>query len=237
MPGIQKFVFYSFSLHAVLVGSFLIRQFALQNAKEYYAVDFYGGGPAQDVGNGRDRSLQVKPGPDPVKENAVNPKEDLLIKSKKKDKKVKETISTIPIPKAPAAKSEAANASDAPSAVPDAVDGSGIGVGFGADGWKGGGSDGAGNFPFQWYVQMIKKKLDENWKVTGGFSRRIYTQVAFTITRNGSLADVEVEEKSGNDVFDYQAKRAVNASGPFPPLPRDFQEPALRVHVRFTVKR
>ncbi|OGR85955.1 MAG: hypothetical protein A3A86_03175 [Elusimicrobia bacterium RIFCSPLOWO2_01_FULL_60_11] len=235
MPGIQKFVFYSFSIHTALVGGFIFRQVFSNSSKEYYAVDFYSPADAQDVGNGRDRSLPPKI--DSQKETVVNPKEDLLLKSKdKKKKKEKVSAIPIPIPKAPAPKGEAGDESDLPSAVPDAVDGSGVGVGFGKDGWKGGGS-GAGNFPYQWYVQTIKKNLDGNWNITGGFSRRIYTQVAFTITRDGSLADVEVEEKSGNDVFDYQAKRAVSESGPFPPLPGDFHESELRVHVRFTVKR
>ena len=237
----MKFVFYSFSLHAALIAGFMIRQFALEDTKKYYAVDFYGAPPAgaarhaqDDAGNGRDRSLPPKTVSQ--QKTVINPKEDLILKSKKKIKVVKEAIPAIPIPKAPEPKSAGGGAASAPSAVPDAVGGSGIGVGFGADGWKGG-SGGAGNFPYQWYVNSVKKKLDENWNVTGGFSRRIYTQVAFTIARDGSLSGIEIEEKSGDDAFDYQARRAVLGSGPFPPLPRDYRESTLRVHVRFTVKR
>ena len=240
MPHIERFVFYSFILHSALVGSLILNQFAREGTKAYYAVDFYGGGPshrAADLTAASSPPKEQAPKEEPVKEKIINPKEDLLIKSKKKEKKVKEVISTvpaIPIPK-PLPK-EDGGASAAPSAIPGAADGSGVGVGFGADGWKGG-SGGAGNFPYQWYVQIVKKKLDANWNVSEGSSRRIYAQAAFTIERNGGISDVKIEEPSGNDVFDLQARRAVEASGPLPPLPRDFHESTLRVHVRFTVKR
>ncbi len=241
MPRLERFIFYSFTIHLAFLGGLILNQFSFENTKKYYAIDFYGGGPSQsaaDVNLGGSRPKEAAaPKVEPVKEKFINPKEDLLIKSRKTDRKEKEIISevpAIPIPKAPTAKASSGN-SDAPSAIPDAVDGSGVGVGFGADGWKGGGS-GAGNFPYQWYVQTVKKKLDENWNVTSGFSKRIYAQTAFTILKNGSLDDVKIEESSGNPAFDMAAKRAVEMSGPFPPLPRGFEEPALRVHVRFTVK-
>jgi TonB family protein len=241
MPRLERFIFYSFLIHAAFIAGLIIKQFSLNNTKNYYSVDLYGGGPAPSA----EANLNAEPeapketvAPEPVKEKVVNPKEDLLIKSKKKDKKIKEVISqvpAIPIPKAPGSRKEKGDSGGyVPSAVPGASDGSGVGVGFGADGWKG--SGGAGNFPYQWYIQSVKKKLDQNWNVSSGYSRRIYAQTAFTIQKNGSVSDVEIEESSGNSVFDSEARRAVQLSAPFPPLPRGFEEPTLRVHVRFTVK-
>ena len=140
-------------------------------------------------------------------------------------------VPTLAVPK-PLPKKD--GGSDIPSAVPEAGSG-GVGIGFGDGIGSGGG--GAGNFPHAWYVQTIKKKLDSNWNVEGGFSARIYAQVTFTISRDGSLADVEIEQTSKNEVFDRAALRAVQASSRLPPLPKGFEEPALRVHVRFTAKR
>jgi len=241
----MKFVLYSFSIHTALLGTFIFNQIYSQNVKKYYTVDFYSGLAAQnDAGNSLERSLQVQSDDrDPDKKAAASPKENILIKPK--NKKKKEAISTIPIPKAPKTKNktETNKIADVPSAIPNALNSSGVGVALSADGWKeegrigGGGGGKTGNFPYQWYVQAVKKKLNENWNVTEGASPRIYAQAAFTIIRDGSLTDIEIEEKSGNPVFDYQVQRTVDISGPFPPLPNDFKEPTLRVHVRFTIKK
>jgi len=242
MWGIQKFVLYSSFLHSCILGALGLRQFSFEETKTYYAVDFYGEAPAS--GGAAMTATLTAPAPaqqTPAKaEVKADPKEDILLKSKIKKKKAKKTASEakaipIPIPKAPkesAGKSEASSV--IPAGIPGSSDGSGIGVGFGKDGWSG--SGGTGNFPYQWYVHALKKKLDQNWNVTGGFSKRIYVQVAFLIDRNGSMIVRDVIKSSGDDLFDRQALRAVDASAPFPPLPKDYKEPTLRVHIRFTVK-
>ena len=243
MPQVrlEKFLFVSFLIHITLAGTFILNGLLQDNRKKYYAVDFYAGSPSagqmSDGGSSPASAVQETPKAEPVKIKTINPKEDLLIKSHKKEKRVKEVVSeipSIPIPSAkPRTKAEE-QGSGIPSAVPSASDGSGVGVGFGSDGYRGGS---AGNFPYQWYVHTVKTKLDENWNVTEGFSKRIYTQVAFTIRRDGILTEIDIEEGSGNEVFDRAAKRAVEMTNPCPPLPSDFKEPSLRVHVRFTVKR
>ena len=57
------------------------------------------------------------------------------------------------------------------------------------------------------------------------------------VITDGSIRDIEVEETSKNEVFDQAAVRAVRYSNPLPPLPKEFQESELHVHIRFTVKR
>lgn len=201
-----------------------------------------------------EKTVPVKQ-PETSKVKTVNPAEDLLLKSKKKkDKKEKEVIAkAIPIPSSmPIPKPlDTPNAiPSAPSAIPSpgsgsggrgngagaVKDGSGVGIGVGDGVGEDSGFSGGGNFPYTWYVHSVKKKLDSNWNVVSGFDRRIFTQMAFTIGRNGNITEIEVEESSGNDAFDLAARRAVEYSSPLPPLPGDFQEPNLRVHVRFTVK-
>ena len=221
---LERFLLYSFLIHTTLILSLLVSNLTKEKTKNYYSIDFYGGGPSIPSGQAP-RIEEQAPKKEPVKTKIINPREDLLIKS---------NVPAIPIPKPQARREEGSAA--IPSAIPSAADSSGVGVGFGPDGYRGGGS-GAGNFPYQWYVQVIKKKLDANWNVTEGFSRRIYAQTAFTINRDGSLTDIEIEETSNNELFDRSARRAVELSGPFPPLPHDFPENSLRVHVRFTVKR
>jgi TonB family protein len=225
---------YSSLIHIMFLGWFVFSNLNKLKTKTYYAVDFMGGLPQ---GGGRKSGARETPKEEDVKTKIVNPEEDLLLKSKNKSKKVKEIISRAPpVPSTPIPKSPSGSEAS-PSAIPLAIpdSGSGIGIGFGDGGY--GSGQGAGNFPYAWYVHTVRKKLDSNWNVAGGFSTRIYAQVVFTIKRDGSLADIEVEESSKNDVFDRAALRAVQTSSPLAPLPSGFDEPALRVHVRFTVKR
>jgi len=47
------------------------------------------------------------------------------------------------------------------------------------------------------------------------------------------VSDLKVEESSGITPLDLSALRAVKASSPFPPLPRDYDEPYLVIHLIF----
>jgi protein TonB len=53
------------------------------------------------------------------------------------------------------------------------------------------------------------------------------------INRDGSIADVRIERSSGLPFVDRAAQRAVLASSPLPPLPADFHEGSLGVHLKF----
>ena len=226
---LSRYLTYSFLFHTGFIFYLVFANVFPRPSKNYYAVDFFGGLPAGSFGD----ELKTAPAKtEAVKEMIVNPKEDILLKNKKPSKKVKEVISEIPsVPSMPSPK--VLKGEDVPSEVP-AAPGSGIGIAFG--GGRGSGS-GGGNFPYTWYVSSLQKSLDKNWNVRQGFSNRVYAQVAFTIQKNGSLAKIEIEESSKNDVFDGAALRAVETSNPMPPLPAGFQESELRVHVRFTVKK
>lgn len=232
---LTRYLTYSSLLHIVVFGWFILFSFSKKSSKIYYAVDFLGGGGGSVSGSETQAEVKKAQEKETIKTKIVNPQEDLLLKSKQKlSKNEKEIITTAPpLPVAPIPQAPIRSQGALASAIPS-LD-SGVGIGFG-DG-TGGGGGGAGNFPYTWYVQSMKKKLDSNWNVTTGFQTKIYTQVAFTIRKDGTLIDIEVEESSRNEVFDRAAVRAVEYANPFPPLPSDFQESELRVHVRFTVKR
>jgi len=234
---LKPYLTYSSALHFFVVSWILIANFSKQAEKNYFSVDFIGSGSSSLKTQAPIKREEAKTQADLSKR--IDPKEDLLIKPKEEEKKEKEIVNEIPslppppIPQAKSLKQE--KLSDA-GIIPTAPSGSGVGLGFGPDNSALGSGEG-GNFPYSWYVFAIKKSLDIHWNITSGFNRRIYSQVVFTITRDGSLTDVELEESSKNSIFDQAAVRAVKESDPFPPLPEDFQEPNLRVHVRFTVKR
>jgi TonB family protein len=53
------------------------------------------------------------------------------------------------------------------------------------------------------------------------------------IQRDGSIRMPEIQQTSGNTVYDQAALRAVFDASPFPPLPQDWSKPSLRVMFRF----
>ncbi|PYQ80228.1 MAG: hypothetical protein DMG03_23455, partial [Acidobacteria bacterium] len=57
--------------------------------------------------------------------------------------------------------------------------------------------------------------------------------VKFTIQRNGSIANATVERSSGALPLDLAALRAVVVTKTLPPLPDQFPNPTLTVHLNF----
>ena len=55
--------------------------------------------------------------------------------------------------------------------------------------------------------------------------------VVFTLLRNGGIVDLRTEESAGGSAFDLTALSAVQDGAPYPPLPRGFKDPFLKIHV------
>jgi len=89
------------------------------------------------------------------------------------------------------------------------------------------------NFPYPWYITQVREALWTAWteKMPSGGSLRC--TVRFTINRNGSIKGVNIEKSSGNRLFDNAAESSVQSAAPFVPLPDDFYEDRLTVHVEF----
>jgi len=90
----------------------------------------------------------------------------------------------------------------------------------------------AAYFPFDYYVTQFLSRLSANWykpAVPAGTS----CVVRFTITKSGRVTDAEVQTPSPFPAFDRAALRAVLSSNPLPPLPFEFNEDKLGVHLRF----
>lgn len=96
----------------------------------------------------------------------------------------------------------------------------------------------AKDFPFFYYLSMLKNRVSENWiPPYGAFeseSKRVV--IAFRIDRQGSQYAARVEESSGNILLDQSALRAVIVSSPFPPLPEGFSGTSLGVYFGFSVQ-
>jgi len=95
------------------------------------------------------------------------------------------------------------------------------------------------NFPFPAYLLSAEKKLRRSWSPppVGAVTEGPEAVVVFKIARNGKVSGVKMEKGSGNQHFDLAALRAVHEADPFPPLPREYLESTLLIHVSFLLNR
>lgn len=122
--------------------------------------------------------------------------------------------------------------------------GSGSGMGTGlriggsgeGPGGPGFGPGGLANFPYTYYLNIITDRVSSNWfssLVDPGVSGSFQTIVYFRIEKSGQVTDVKIEQSSGITPLDLSAVRAVKASAPFPPLPREYEDDYLGIHLIF----
>jgi protein TonB len=111
---------------------------------------------------------------------------------------------------------------------------------FEAGGAKGGFgvTGGGGDFGtrYGWYVQVIQKKVSENWlkyevdpRITS--AQRVY--IVFDVARDGHPYNVVVEQSSGVPSLDISATRALQRIDTFGPLPSDYSGSKISVEYWF----
>jgi TonB family protein len=61
--------------------------------------------------------------------------------------------------------------------------------------------------------------------------------VKMTIQRDGRLTDVAVEQSSGYTALDLNAQRAIQITRQLPPLPAEYPNQTLTVHLTFKYQR
>ena len=76
-------------------------------------------------------------------------------------------------------------------------------------------------------LDRIRSAWDQN-QANGG-----QCVVKFTIQRSGAITDYSIERSSGATVLDTAALRAVVSTRSLPPLPNQFPNPTLTVHLNF----
>jgi protein TonB len=109
-----------------------------------------------------------------------------------------------------------------------------LGQATGSSQGKGAISMSASDFPFMWYLQTIQRKVNEKWSPPAR-SAETNAVVVFEIGRDGQLRNPAVERSSGDTLYDQAALRAIVEAHPFPPLPDEFKQPALKIHLGFNL--
>jgi TonB family protein len=87
------------------------------------------------------------------------------------------------------------------------------------------------NFKYNWYIQNLQSKVEEQWKPPMGLTDKNDAEVivSFSILQNGSLSGISVATSSGVSILDNLALRAIQLAAPFGKLPIGFSENKLDI--------
>jgi TonB family protein len=108
------------------------------------------------------------------------------------------------------------------------------GTGFGL---TSGGGPGSGssldveNFCCPDYITLICDRIQKNWDQSQSGAGEV--RIHFTIYRDGSIKNVALEARSGNNILDLAAQRAVMVTTTLPPLPDAYPNSTLGMHLNF----
>lgn len=101
-----------------------------------------------------------------------------------------------------------------------------------------GGGDFTGKFPS--YVDAVRNRISSNWlqstvDPTVRWAPR--AQFTFQVLRDGSVANVQMTQSSGNRSVDNSALRAILSSSPMSPLPSNYSGNSVTVEFWFEFRR
>jgi len=85
------------------------------------------------------------------------------------------------------------------------------------------------------YLLLMIERIRSNWNARAEAGGE--TMIKFTIQRDGQIQGVEVEKTSGFAALDINAQRALLMTRTLPPLPGQFPNPTLTVHLNFQYTR
>jgi outer membrane biosynthesis protein TonB len=86
------------------------------------------------------------------------------------------------------------------------------------------------------YYSMIWAKIKEAWTIPENLIKEMVdleTVIVIIIEQDGKIQKSWFEKKSGNDLYDQMAMRALKRSEPLPPIPKEFNEKTLEIGIRF----
>jgi len=107
-------------------------------------------------------------------------------------------------------------------------------TGFGLTTGGGGGTSAfldTANFCCPEYVTTMLQLVQRNWSSQQNFTGT--TRIRFTIERDGRLTNIQIEQSSGYFALDQTAQRAIVLTRQLPPLPAQYSEPSLTMHMNF----
>ena len=112
----------------------------------------------------------------------------------------------------------------------------GVGAGPYGPGGSASGSPSLLDIRLNEYYNEIWAKIKKGWTIPENLSVKKEDWeaiVILTIERDGKLQKSWFEKRSGNNLYDQSAVRAIKKTEPFPPLPKEWSEKTLEIGIRF----
>jgi TonB family protein len=89
-------------------------------------------------------------------------------------------------------------------------------------------------FTYSYYLNILLNKISQNWdNPFKGKDVVLKSVIYFEIDANGTIQNVRLEETSGNELYNETTIRAVALAKKLPPLPDEFSDDYLKVHLEF----
>ncbi len=86
---------------------------------------------------------------------------------------------------------------------------------------------------FKEYYKKVSEKTQSRWVYSGGSGEGLQTIISIKVDPTGMLIDYWIEKRSGNDLFDSSALKAIRKAAPYPPIPAELTSGALEIGLRF----
>jgi outer membrane biosynthesis protein TonB len=89
-------------------------------------------------------------------------------------------------------------------------------------------------FTYSYYLNILLSKVRENWQNPfKGQDVVLKSIVYFEIDKRGTIYNIRLEDDSGNELYNETTIRAVALTKRLPPLPQEFSDDYLKVHLEF----
>lgn len=243
-PGFQRMVTLSIAVHVLVAAAIIFAPRGLighrESVREVMTISLSGGGEGPRTGgftNIGGRPVQaVTPPDEPPKREAVRPPAakppDMTLPTKAAAKTAAKAPDVKQAPDQARGRTPTKGTEISPGSSIAETGARGQGFGLSTGGGPGSGSTlDVADFCCPEYVATMVERIRSVWVWRQGQSGRVL--VKFTIQRDGRTTGYEVERGSGSDVLDLAALRAVAQTRTLPPLPAQFPNPTLTVHLNF----
>jgi TonB family protein len=88
---------------------------------------------------------------------------------------------------------------------------------------------------FGWYADLLIQRITEHWRPDTQAQSSAVAVITFVLQKDGSVRDVRIAQRSGNNMLDFSAQRAVYDSVPFQPIPPGAGDSA-RIELNFRLR-
>ena len=93
-------------------------------------------------------------------------------------------------------------------------------------------------FNYSYYLNILLNKISQNWNNPyKNIDIILKSVIYFEIDENGLISNIRIEKDSGNDIYNESTIRAVALTKKLPPLPQEFSDDYLKVHLEFLTAR